>query len=92
MEQRCVLCNKDISEEDINGAIDFDLWDEFSIGERKDTVDENGRPLPPESADPGVRWTAAGGWVHLACDAAYGSGLPPDAWWERFENNLRGGG
>jgi hypothetical protein len=90
MEQRCVLCNEAIIEEDISGAIDFDLWDEFRFGEDKDKVDENGQQLPPESADCGVRWSANWGWVHLGCETAYGSGLTSEAFWEQLENSLRG--
>ena len=87
-----MLCNKAISEEDISGAIDYDLWYEFSFGEDKDKGDLNGQPLPPESADCGVRWSANWGWVHFDCETAYGSGLTPGALWEQLENSFRGRG
>jgi len=90
MEQQCVLCNKDISEEDINGAIDRDLWEWHEFHFWEDKWDENGMRVPPESADFSVLWTDRWGWVHSDCEFAYGSGLTPDALWEKIENNFRG--
>jgi hypothetical protein len=90
MEQRCVLCNKDISQEEINGAIDRDLWEWHEFRFWEDRFNEHGVLIPPESADYSVIWTERWGWVHWQCEDAYGSGLTPDAVWEKILNNLRG--
>jgi len=103
MEQRCVLCNQAISEEAISTSIDYHLWDwpEFHGLFWKDTWDDHGQRVPPESADievilttipPRTEEKSIVEWVHWQCAHAYGSGLTPDAWWEQFENNLRGRG
>ena len=103
MEQRCVLCNNAMSEEDICASIDYHLWDwrAFRGLFWKDTYDDSGERVPPKSAELHVILTTIPlrteehslvEWVHWECQHAYGSGLTPEAWWERFENNLRGGG
>jgi hypothetical protein len=77
MERRCVLCTEVLSEEDISGAIDYAMWDEFggnvSLTE-EEACNETG-PQPPEGANCQVTWSdRCGGWVHFWCESAYGTG------------------
>jgi len=98
MEHRCVLCNDAISEEDLSASIDYHLWDEFPGSFWKDKYDENGQPVPPESADIRVvlstiplrtEENSVVEWVHWPCEWAFGSGYTPDALMEMIVNNIR---
>jgi hypothetical protein len=88
MKRRCVICNKSLSEEEINGAIDFADWEEF--GRRGGEVyDEGGQPLPPEGANCNVIYSErAGDWAHRGCDEALGTGETPEEQHRQFVEGM----
>jgi hypothetical protein len=88
MERRCILCSEVISEEEINGAIDYALWEEFGR-QGGEVYDEGGQPQPPEGANWEVTCTERLGWVHYYCQLAYGSGLTPTEIKQQFLEGLR---
>ena len=92
MDRYCTICGEVILEENISGAIAWELWEEFGAVE----CHESGSSIPPEYLVPpeSANWkhlhmTDQGDWVHLECYLAFGSGQTPEEMNRHFYKGLQ---